>query len=427
MRGKDNTYDQSKHTGSRQRATNQALIFALESRDWEEAERLLAEGADINAQVMRDGLAALPGEGVGGNKTGDPVTTPLLHALVGKDMPDIKAVRFQLDHGANVNSRDSSGHTPLIHLYGVFYDRGRNPKGHSQRVDEVHKLLIERGADINATTDKDSTALHYAVSGMWPLPKVCQILQDGADPNQSKTADMLHSAWRYREGKEVFDLLVEHGADVNATNRDGDTALSWMCRTAPVRPQGMVKITRSWVVEIARHMLAAGADVNRTKERGQNALYGGAHKWKLDLAQVLLEAGANPNQGKHEELPLYSAAVYPSRNRIRNEGDPYLEADEAQLIRLLLKHGADPNRTNVERRTILHEAVLKAEGEDSPVCEILIKEGGADVNAKDAHGKTPADYASELGAEENQRLMAGLSTARQATAQPPAPDPGMGM
>jgi hypothetical protein len=64
---------------------------------------------------------------------------------------DVNAVRFTLDHGANVNAADPVGRTVL--MYAAVSDL--------LPLDEV-KLLIERGADVNAKSHSGQTALDIA-------------------------------------------------------------------------------------------------------------------------------------------------------------------------------------------------------------------------------------------------------------------------
>lgn len=92
------------------------LINAAEKGDIKEVEKLLSSGAD-----MEDGMA--------GN-------TPLMFA-VGRGHANV--VKLLIEKGADVNAKNSQGHTPL--LYAVL-DEGRNVN--------IAKLLIDNGADIDA-------------------------------------------------------------------------------------------------------------------------------------------------------------------------------------------------------------------------------------------------------------------------------------
>ena len=92
---------------------------------------------------------------------------------------DAKACRLLLDRGANVNATTNGGWTPLH--WAAWY-------GHV----DVCRLLIQAKANVNATNDGGWTPLHLAA---------------------------VHGRL------EVCRLLIEQGANVNATNNDGHTPL----------------------------------------------------------------------------------------------------------------------------------------------------------------------------------------------------------
>jgi ankyrin repeat protein len=89
------------------------------------------------------------------------------------------------------------------------------------------KQLVNQGADVNAKTDKGTTAL------MWAAYKnhiefVKVLIDSGVDVN-TKTEDgwtaLMDAAI---EGHaEMLKILIDAGADVNATQGDGNTASTW--------------------------------------------------------------------------------------------------------------------------------------------------------------------------------------------------------
>ena len=143
--------------------------------------------------------------------------------------------------------------------------------------------------------------------------------------------------------------LVEEGADVNATARDGSTALLWAShRDLP---------------ESVELLIRAGADVNLANDLGATPLWAAGENGSVSVVALLLDAGADPNLAlRHGETPLMAAA----------------RAGSAPVAELLLEHGADPNTTGPRNQTALMWAVLDLAPD---VVKVLV-DHGADVHVR---------------------------------------------
>jgi ankyrin repeat protein len=171
-------------------ACSDPIVGIVDKGDTQSVERLLAEGADVNAR----------------NRAGD----PLLAVAIRKGHLDI--VRMLLDRGADVNVSGDLGVTPLM-----FAASSGNL--------ELTRELLRLGADATAIDSFGNTAL--IILPQEDRPDIVKLLLDeGVSPSQSNhngQTPLMVSAWLGQV--QTTRLLIEAGADVNATARNGQTAM----------------------------------------------------------------------------------------------------------------------------------------------------------------------------------------------------------
>ncbi len=144
--------------------------------------------------------------------------TPLTFAIRYGDAEGITA-RILLERGARVDEPGASENTPL-HEAALNGDAA------------LIRELINRGADVNALNDINSTPLlldtMYDDVSEDDCYAVAEILLDhGADPTiaNDEGNTPLHGAVM-RNRLRIVELLLEHGARLNAVNNDGETPAS---------------------------------------------------------------------------------------------------------------------------------------------------------------------------------------------------------
>lgn len=201
--------------------------------------------------------------------------------------------------------------------------------------------LLQLGANPDAKTKEGLPALIEAMHmgeqtlmGMGyivPNVEVVTLLLDhGADPNA------LNKNWQTplmaaaSLGDERFvKLLIDHKANVNIGNRFGMTALMY---------------ARSFAALQA--LIAAGASINDKNLTGETALYYATQRTDVDAVRALLEAGANVNAKNNKGMsPLHLAQLELDSRKFSTQSaaDGYKRRAQ-DVIDLLLAAGALPDR-----------------------------------------------------------------------------------
>ena len=124
----------------------------------------------------------------------------------------------------------------------------------------------------------------------------------------------------------------------------------------------------------------------------------------LSFIRDLLEIGADPNPTDHAGFPPLIAALSCARAHPGTRARP----DVADIIKLLLSFGADPNQRGLNDYTPLHMAVGE---ENLPVIELLI-DAGADPRRRTRIDdyETPREMAEKMGRRDIAELLAAHET-----------------
>jgi ankyrin repeat protein len=230
---------------------------------------------------------------------------------------DFIKVETLLQQDVNVNVQQGRfGNTPLH----VACSKGN---------EEIVRLLLKKGANVDAQNRQRSIPLHVAC-GRGNVEIVELLLKQGTGVNvQNKCGDTpLHIAFRKGNEKTV-ELLLDAGVDVNVQGRFGNTPLHYACLSGRAD------------VEIVKLLLDAGADINVQDKDKNTPLHYACLNGRADveIVKLLLDAGVDVNvQNKDKNTPLHSACFNGRRD----------------VVELLLKQGADVNVQNKDGETPLH-------------------------------------------------------------------------
>lgn len=351
---------------------------------------------------------------------------------------EVAVVRLLLENGAAASGLRQPSLTPLHYAAG---------NGHKAVVD----LLLARGGKVDAATESGVMPLHLAA--LKGFTEVAQSLVQAQAPVRARITSTvsrteeelnysveagqnpLHLAARAGFAR-MAELLLAAGADVNAVDGAGQTALSIAASAkasatvdvllnAEADPNAgmaelpLVAAVRADATDVLERLLGAGADPNRVAPglRGPFArqpvspLGLAVSEGRLAAAERLIAAGAlldarAPNGAlllnaalERNDLPLLEVLLKAGADPNRaGEGQlvPLLEAirtRKAAAVDALLQYHADPAVRTKEGLSALHFAVTMREAE---IVERLIQ-AGADVSTRDAAGQTPLHYAASNG------------------------------
>jgi len=336
-----------------------ALMWAAGQKHPEVVKVLIERGADVHAKsgvrrltVMDSGQRRTKAARDGASQIDVGGSSALLFAAQSGDAESIKLL---LNGGANVNDTAGDGKTALV-LAAFSHNTA------------AAQALLEGGADPDAG-GAGYTALHAAAL-RGDLSTVKALLAKGANPNVRLTkgtpVQRFSSHWTlpgtwvggtplfvaalYLEVDIVRELL-KAGADHTIAIEGGTTPLLAAAGIAvenESRPSDLVRFSivgedspsiprlEAEVLELARLLLDAGADVNQTNETGDTALHGAAGASMPSVIQLLADKGATLDvKNKEGQTPL---ALTQPRTGQRGRGpqtpNPAAKAAEELLRKL---------------------------------------------------------------------------------------------
>jgi ankyrin repeat protein len=264
------------------------LLFAVREGRIAAVRELLRAGADVNEMVPIGGRRQSYGGGLppGG-------TTPLLLAVRNAQF---ELAAMLLDEGADPNI-DAPGYT-VLHAMTVVRkpgvgDNDPAPEGSgSMSSIDLVKALIARGARVNARMTRKPNLNNTRPNEIGATPFFLAAL----------TADV-----------ELMKLLAASGADPHLTNADDSTPLM-VAAGIWARSPGEDAGTETEVLEALQVLLDLGADLNAVDKNGETAMHGAAYKNLPKVVKFLAAKGARIDvwnrPDKFDWTPLAIAVGY---------------------------------------------------------------------------------------------------------------------
>lgn len=317
-------------TDAPDRADLTPLYAATQSTFLAGAQVLLQYGADPNLSVGTHG------------------ETPFAASLTeGKD----HFALLYIDNGAHIDTTLANGNTPLTQAIETATDSA------------VVDLILEKGADPNRKNMHGETALFKAITAD-RLDYVTALLAHNANPNLPGPKHML---WPAVHKLDILEALLVKGANL---------------KLAP----GVLELATSInSIEAVTLLLKHGANPDTKKDGIYTPLCSAIRDDREILVDLLLQAKADPNLAALD-YPTGKCVSYHRPHLLRKilkaGADPKhpkglveacVESNEAECLKILLKHGADVNERGASGNTALTTAIKHG---DQAMIDLLLQNGG---------------------------------------------------
>ena len=269
----------------------------------------------------------------------------ILHAAT--SMRAKECARLILEHGANPNTFDKFGYTPLLRCaednliatandliaHGAHVDLEHEEAGTTPLIEaalngfpKIVALLLSAGANPLAKCNEGYTVLHHC-----RCVKCADILVNaGADVHykDSEGVSPIH-AQSFNRQTLMLEFLVNKGVDVNIPTLFGDTPLHYAALASDS--------------ETVDFLISKGANPNQTSHSGDTPLHVAASEFDYELAIGLLRSGADLDiKNDNGETPLNIAEQAENDMFIRAAHEFESKRQSALLKRSVGDRGSSP-------------------------------------------------------------------------------------
>ncbi len=320
-----------------------ALMMAVTQGTYEVVELLLDSGAEVNHKNVW-GQTTLALADKHANKdiyklllekgaSRDELNKGLIDAIMNNE--SLETIESWIAKGAEVNAR-AIHRCKGDHYYnatGLYIACSNNNL-------KVVAFLLEQGADIDAqSTRQQLTPLMYTLTFLPVKKELCKLLiTSGADLERGDSEG--GKPLMYAKDAEIYELLIERGAKVNATDK-------LFGRTALMSAGGL---------ERCIFLIEHGADIDGADTIGRTVLMHAAGRGETQVCAFLIENRAKVNAA--------AKAGYTALIRAARSG-------HHETCKFLLESGADP-RAKAKADGNKPALIYALENEHLTTCKVLL-------------------------------------------------------
>ncbi len=256
-------------------ALNQKLLEEVENGDTVAVQKLLGQGADVDAATY-EGVSAL------------------MFSVI---FTNYDVARMLVVHGADVNKTPYDGKTPLM-------------EAAEQELIEIGELLILNKANLAQEDFKGNTAMHYAVTnGNYYFTEMLLFYEDTTEHKTKDGSSPLILA-AYFGYTDICELLLQYGAELESKDNNGFTPL--------------MAASQQGQVDVVKLLLSYGADTEIMNDYNQTAICYAVKNGHKDVVELLIDHGANYTISINKGLNLVNLADkynhYDTKNYLKGLG-----------------------------------------------------------------------------------------------------------
>lgn len=269
-----------------------------------------------------------------------------------------KIAKLLIEYGADINNKDINNRNSIFDALS-YGDKNF-----------INFLLEQKGLELN-NIDIDNNSIMHHPQVIIDDDNAIKLIEKGADTtikNKKGETYLCNTVLRGEEASHIIDKALDNGADINSRVVGDNTILMELISTAS-KLSDKEKKRRDSLLNISKKVVKEGIEVDATNKDGDTALFEAINKHDFRLTSFLLSVDVNPNiKNKNGETALFEA-VY--------KGIKYLD-----IILILLQYGADPTIKNSKQESVyevLNDIILDTHGKkvlsDPYVISKITKDG----------------------------------------------------
>lgn len=359
---------------------------------------------------------------------------------------NIEIAKALLEAKANVNSQDSLCKTPLLliipeesrtEIYkllieykadinhkDMFGDTIFHTAAMTDLYDDILELFVTAGGDVNIRNKKGNTALSTAIEHNLKH-QVKFYVNHGADIHAEDSSHLTPYTRVLNSTDGLFEAMIT-SSNINSVDSEGNTPL-------------LIALQKNASLEKIKYLIDLGTNVNARNREGNSALYYAVLNDNREIGMMLLAQNANIFSANNKDISPLKLALTTSSNEWLINSNTIIKTDGSGNTALhyaadwklskasawLIQKGAAVNARNANGQTPLFNA---AKSNAVNTITVLVNKG-ADINSRDTLGSTPlhaavrwnatkaADKLISLGIDPNTQNVAGKTPLAEAAVE----------